>query len=87
MFFKCDNVFSKCFCSKVSRSFAFDKSNDYINRMPQHVEISIFPKVSPSHSSRSAVLIAFVFSKLPVTFADICLFFVFFLAFSRSNVV
>ena len=46
--------------------------------MPQHVEISIFPKESPSHSSRSSVLIAFVFSKLTVTFTDICLFFVFF---------
>ena len=57
------------------------------NRMPKHVEISIFPKVFPSHSSCSSVLIAFVFSKLTVTFADICLFFVFFLAFSRSNVV
>ena len=45
--------------------------------MPQHVEMSIFPKACLSHSICSSAMIAFVFSKLTETFVDIYLFFFF----------
>ena len=82
MLFKCDNLFVvRCLgASPLTKAMITWPRN----RIPQHVEMSIFPKVCLSHSSCSSALIPFVFWKLPVTFAYICLIsFSIFPAFER----